>query len=181
MLCLVGRDHLLDRRADGRVLPIVVELDHAPHQDVARAARLLGELACAREDRLDVGRGRGRALAADVRQVHRVVERQLQLVLSPERTRVEPAAAVVVLVAEALPHDSNCSTCCRRRHAGLQCDGAIWCTSGAQCQTTGAMHLTSAPTVSAITSNLLISCFTITSILDGASAFCCCSVRSTTC
>eukprot|EP00966_Prymnesium_polylepis_P084451 1954717-Prymnesium_polylepis.1 len=101
MLGLVTRAHLLDAWADEGILPIVVELDHAPTQEVAGADRLLGKLARAREDRLHVGRGR--ALAADPRQVHCVVERKRQLVVCPERTRVEPSTALVVLVLEALP------------------------------------------------------------------------------
>ena len=47
--------HLVDGRADVLVLPIIVQLHHAAQQHVACAAGLVGELASAREDRLDVG------------------------------------------------------------------------------------------------------------------------------
>ena len=54
-LLLVAPNDLLDGRAQEGVLPIVVELDHAAEERGASALRLLGELAGAREDGLDVG------------------------------------------------------------------------------------------------------------------------------
>jgi hypothetical protein len=61
---------------------------------------LLGELARAREDRLDVG-GR-RLLAANLGHIDAVVHWEGDLVRRPERTQVEPRPALVVLGIKAL-------------------------------------------------------------------------------
>ena len=60
VLDLVPLAHLVDGRADELVLPIVAQLHHAAQQHVACAAGLVGELASAREYRLDVGCRRAR-------------------------------------------------------------------------------------------------------------------------
>eukprot|EP00966_Prymnesium_polylepis_P213853 4952740-Prymnesium_polylepis.1 len=89
----------LDRWADEVVLPIVVHAHDALEQHVPGARRLLGELARAREDTLDVSGGR--LEARDLSQIHSVVHRQHLPVVDPELAQVE-LVALVVLVLDAL-------------------------------------------------------------------------------
>ena len=99
----VALDHLLARRAEEGVIPVVVQPHCAREQRVPRALRLLGELARAREDRLHVGRGP--LLAAHLGYVDGVVQRQRLLVVRPEGAQVEALRAEVVLVVGARGDD----------------------------------------------------------------------------
>ena len=84
---VVARHHLLDRGANKEVLVVLVIAHHHAQQGGARARRLRCELAGAGEDCLDTTRSG--AYAANLGQVHTIVQRKLLLVVSPEGVQVE--------------------------------------------------------------------------------------------
>ena len=81
---------------------------------------LVGELAGAREDGLDVGGGG--LLAPHLGHVRAEVQRQHRLVVGPEGTQVEARPALVVAVGLALPHTAHKQ---RSQHELSRC-GSGW-------------------------------------------------------